>query len=47
MSDTTARYAENAQIKGKCSVCGDQTTHYQKKNPKLAKPYYFKVFTDK
>ena len=42
----SARYAENADTRGKCSICNDQTTHYQKNNPKIKKPYYFKVFAE-
>lgn len=37
-------YFENGKVRGKCSVCGDDSIHRQAKNPKFFKPYYFKVF---
>lgn len=37
-------YFEQPKMRSVCKVCGDNTEHRQKKNPKYLVPYYFKAF---
>lgn len=37
-------YYNEARVRGKCSICGDQKEYRQTKHPKYLKPWYLRVF---